>query len=101
MRRKAIKRSNVRYVADMAFMQDILVTDVVEQERLWLIMYRHVQTQMSPLEAGLSIMAGVIVGAVARFTSINQVRQSALIVLQMGVQPQNSIIRKNIETSGQ
>ena len=38
MRRKARKRSNVRYVADMAFMQDILVTDVVEQERLWLIM---------------------------------------------------------------
>lgn len=35
---KAIKRSNIRYVADMAFMQDILVTDVVEQERLWLIM---------------------------------------------------------------
>jgi hypothetical protein len=54
---------------------------------------------MSPLEAGLSIMEGVIVGAVARFTSINQVRQSALIVLQMGVQPQNSIIRKNIDTS--
>ena len=38
MRRKAIKRCNVRYVADMVFMQDILVTDVVELERLWLIM---------------------------------------------------------------
>ena len=56
---------------------------------------------MSPLEAGLSIMEGLIVGAVVRFTSINQVRQSALIVLQMGVQPQNYIIIKNIDTSGQ
>ena len=101
MRRKAIKRSNVRYAADTAFMQDILVTDVVEQERLWLIMQRHVQTQMSPLEAGLSIMENVIVGAVARFTSTNQVIQSALIVLHMDVLPQNSIIRKNIDTSRQ
>lgn len=38
MRWKARERSKVRYVADMAFMQDILVTDAVEQERLLLIM---------------------------------------------------------------
>ena len=56
---------------------------------------------MYPLEAGLSIMEGVIVGAVARFTCISQVIQSALIVLQMDVLPQNSIIRKNFDTSGQ
>lgn len=43
----------------------------------------------------------VIVGAVARFTSTNQVIQSALIVLHMDVLPQNSIIRKNIDASEQ
>ena len=56
---------------------------------------------MSPLEADLSIMENVIVGAVARFTSTNQVIQSALIVLHMDVLPQNSIIRKNIDASEQ
>ena len=40
-------------------------------------------------------------GCGCQITSINQVRQSALIVLQMDVQPQNYIIRKNIDTSGQ
>lgn len=52
---------------------------------------------MSPSKDGLSIMEDVIEGAVARFTSTNQVIQSALIVLQMDVLPQNSIIRKNID----
>lgn len=40
-----------------------------------------------------------MVGVVARYTSINQVRQSALIVLPMDVLPQNSVIKKNIDTS--
>ena len=38
MRRKKRRYFNVHYVADMAFMQDIHVTDAVEQERSWLTM---------------------------------------------------------------
>lgn len=56
---------------------------------------------MSPLKDGLSIMEDVIVGADAKSMNTPLDRQNALIVRHMDVLPQNSIIRKNINTSGQ
>lgn len=99
MRKKVRRRSHVHYVADMVFMQDIHVTDAEEQERLWLIMLRHVLTLMSPSKDGLSFMEDVTVGAVVKFMSTSLGIQSVLIVLHMDALPPNSIIRKNIDTS--
>ena len=77
-------------------MQDIHVTDAVELERLWLIMYKHGLVLMSPLKDGLSFMDHVMEGVDAKSMNTPLDIKNVLIVRLMDVRSQKNIVQKYI-----